>query len=60
MFTGQCAERCGRNHANMIAHVRAVTPEEYEAYLQRKRREIEQANDEAARQRKQIETEEDR
>ena len=26
IFTGQCAELCGRNHANMIAQVRAVTP----------------------------------
>ena len=39
IFTGQCAELCGRNHANMIAQVRAVTPPEYEAWLdQRKRR----------------------
>jgi cytochrome c oxidase subunit 2 len=59
-FRGQCAELCGRGHANMYAHVRAVTPEDYNAYLERKRREIEQANDEAARQRKQIESEEDR
>ncbi len=59
-FRGQCAELCGRNHANMLAHVRAVTPEEYEAYIERKGREIEQANDEAARQRKRIESEESR
>ena len=25
-FPGQCAELCGRNHANMTARVRAVTP----------------------------------
>ncbi len=56
-FSGQCAELCGRNHANMLAHVRAVTPDEYEAYLERKRREIEAANEEAARQRERIENE---
>ena len=59
-FRGQCAELCGRNHANMLAHVRAVTPDEYNAYIARKKREIEQANDEAARQRKRIESEESR
>ena len=56
-FRGQCAELCGRNHANMYAHVRAVTPEEYEAWLARREREIKAANDEAARQREQIENE---
>src|SRR3954466_1632222 len=30
VFGGQCAELCGRNHANMTARVRAVTPSEYE------------------------------
>jgi cytochrome c oxidase subunit 2 len=54
VFRGQCAELCGRNHANMIAHVRAVTPEEYEAFIERRKREIEQSNEEAARQRERI------
>ena len=56
-FRGQCAELCGRNHANMLAHVRAVTPEEYEAYIERRKREIEASNDEAAEQRERIENE---
>ncbi len=56
-FRGQCAELCGRNHANMLAHVRAVTPEEYEAFIERRKREIETANDEAAKQRERIENE---
>jgi cytochrome c oxidase subunit 2 len=51
-FRGQCAELCGRNHANMIAHVKAVTPAEYEAYIANRKREISAANSEAARQRK--------
>ena len=50
-FRGQCAELCGRNHANMVAHVRAVTPQEYERYIARRKQEIATANREAARQR---------
>ena len=56
-FRGQCAELCGRNHANMLAHVKAVTPEEFNAFLERRRGEIEASNEEAARQREEIETE---
>jgi cytochrome c oxidase subunit II len=50
-FRGQCAELCGRNHANMVAHLRAVTPEQYEQFIARRKREIATANREAARQR---------
>jgi hypothetical protein len=39
----------------MIASVRAVSPEDFEAWLEGKRREIEQSNDAAARQREEIE-----
>jgi cytochrome c oxidase subunit 2 len=56
-FRGQCAELCGRNHANMLATVRAVTPDEYEAYIERRKAEIKAANDEAAKQRERIENE---
>jgi cytochrome c oxidase subunit 2 len=55
IFRGQCAELCGRNHANMVAHVRAVTPEQYEAFIERRRDEIAAANEEAARQREEQE-----
>ena len=54
-FRGQCAELCGRGHADMVAHVRAVTPEEYEAYLEQRKREIDTANEEAAKQREALE-----
>jgi cytochrome c oxidase subunit II len=54
-FRGQCAELCGRGHANMIAHVRAVTPDQWQAYIQRRKREIAAANRGAARQREAIE-----
>ena len=33
VFVGQCAELCGRNHANMTARVRAVTPEKFDEWL---------------------------
>jgi cytochrome c oxidase subunit 2 len=52
---GQCAELCGRNHANMIAHVKAVTPDEYTAYIARRKAEIAAANKSAAQQRREIE-----
>ncbi len=32
-FRGQCAELCGRNHADMVADVQAVTPTQFEAWL---------------------------
>jgi len=32
-FTGQCAELCGRNHANMTARVTAVTAPQFERFL---------------------------
>jgi cytochrome c oxidase subunit II len=54
-FRGQCAELCGRNHANMIAHVVALRPRDYQAYIERRRREITEANRQAAEQRRQIE-----
>jgi cytochrome c oxidase subunit 2 len=56
-FGGQCAELCGRNHANMLASVEAVTPQQYEQYIQRKQAEIAQANEEGARQREGFERE---
>jgi cytochrome c oxidase subunit 2 len=56
-FDGQCAELCGRNHANMLATVRAVTPQEYEQFIQRKQAEIAEANEEGARQREAFEAE---
>ena len=34
VYEGQCAELCGENHAQMVARVRAVPIEEYEAWKQ--------------------------
>jgi cytochrome c oxidase subunit 2 len=54
VYRGQCAELCGRNHANMLAAVRAVSPTDYEAWLGRQKREIDEANAEAAKQRRSL------
>jgi cytochrome c oxidase subunit II len=51
-FTGQCAEMCGRNHANMIATVLALTPTQFEAFLDRRRRDLKAADEAAARERR--------
>jgi cytochrome c oxidase subunit II len=54
VYRGQCAELCGRNHANMLAAVRAVSPTDYEAWVGRQKRQIDQANSEAAKQRQSL------
>ncbi|MGH2804120.1 MAG: cytochrome c oxidase subunit II, partial [Thermoleophilaceae bacterium] len=54
-FSGQCAELCGVNHADMRAEVRAVTPEEFESWAEQQRSAIEQAGEELAEQREQRE-----
>jgi cytochrome c oxidase subunit 2 len=53
-FRGQCAELCGRNHANMIASVRALKPDRFEAWLDRQRNAIKQGDQAAQRQRQRV------
>jgi cytochrome c oxidase subunit 2 len=48
VYPGQCAELCGRNHANMLARVRAVPVEVYERWVAAQKRRIDAANREAA------------
>ena len=55
VFTGQCAELCGRNHANMTARVRAVTPAEYERWLDQRKADIKAADRAAQEERKKVE-----
>jgi cytochrome c oxidase subunit II len=33
VYTGQCAELCGRNHANMLASVKVVSPAEFQQWF---------------------------
>jgi cytochrome c oxidase subunit II len=39
-YHGQCAELCGNNHADMRAQVHAVSPAEFQVWLNRQRTEI--------------------
>jgi cytochrome c oxidase subunit II len=55
VFTGQCAELCGRNHANMTARVRAVTPAEYGRWLDQRKADIKAADAAAQEERKKVE-----
>ncbi|MCW2991664.1 MAG: cytochrome c oxidase subunit [Solirubrobacterales bacterium] len=54
-FRGQCAELCGRNHADMLAFVNAVSPADFEKWLDQHAADIKAADDAAAVQRKKIE-----
>lgn len=44
VYHGQCAELCGRNHADMVAQVRGVSPAAYARWVARQKRLIEQAS----------------
>jgi cytochrome c oxidase subunit 2 len=52
IYTGQCAELCGRNHANMLARVIGVSPDDYRTWHARKAQELQQAQKDAAAQQK--------
>jgi cytochrome c oxidase subunit 2 len=54
VFFGQCAELCGRGHANMTSRVHAVSVEEYKAWLQRRQADIKAAEAAAAKQRQAV------
>jgi cytochrome c oxidase subunit 2 len=50
-YRGQCAELCGRNHANMLASVRVVSPEEYQRWYDEQADRIKAAREEQAKNR---------
>lgn len=54
VYRGQCAELCGRNHANMVAQVRAVPADEYQSYIERLKTDISAADQAAAESRKKL------
>jgi cytochrome c oxidase subunit 2 len=58
VYAGQCAELCGRNHANMLARVHALSFDDWKAWYDRKAQELQQAQDEAAKERKQLQAQE--
>src|SRR4051794_21991142 len=51
-YNGQCAELCGRNHANMLARVRVVSPDEYQAWYRGQAQRIKAAQAAQAKERK--------
>ena len=54
-YVGQCAELCGRNHANMYARVEVVSPQEYQRWYREQAAAIDEAEQEGARQRQELE-----
>jgi len=55
IYGGQCAELCGAGHADMRARVRAVSPEEYEQFIEDQKLGIADAQQGLAEQREQRE-----
>jgi cytochrome c oxidase subunit 2 len=54
VFFGQCAELCGRGHANMTARVRAVSVEEYQQWLSDREADIKAAEKAGSEQREKL------
>jgi cytochrome c oxidase subunit 2 len=60
VYTGQCAELCGRNHADMLARVIALPYDDWKAWYDAKAAELKTAQEDAAQEREQINAEEGR
>jgi len=58
VYEGQCAELCGRNHADMLGRVIGLPYDDWEAWRDRKAEEIQEAQDAAAERREQLQSEE--
>jgi cytochrome c oxidase subunit 2 len=54
VYDGQCAELCGRNHANMIGRVIGLRYPDYKAWVDRKAQQIKSAREQAAKSREEI------
>ena len=54
LYPGQCAEFCGRLHANMVAEVRVVSPAEFKTFITNLKASVSQANKQAQQQRDQL------
>jgi cytochrome c oxidase subunit II len=54
VYRGQCAELCGRNHANMTARVKVVPFDEYQRWFDQEAADIKTAREEGAKQRAQL------
>ncbi len=60
IYRGQCAELCGRNHANMYATVHVLPYDAWKAWYDRQAAELKSAKQDAAEERKQLEQEQGR
>jgi cytochrome c oxidase subunit II len=58
-YRGQCAELCGRNHANMYASVVALPYDDWKAWYDRQATDLQAAEEAAAEGRRQLEEEQD-
>jgi cytochrome c oxidase subunit 2 len=56
-FRGQCAELCGSGHYAMTAKVTVVEPQQYLVWVEKQKREFQEGQKLAQKQRKQIEAE---
>jgi len=54
-YVGQCAELCGRNHANMYASVQVVSADRYSQWYARQAAAIQDAQFQGAKQRRELE-----
>ena len=58
VYEGQCAELCGRNHADMLARVIALPFDEWKAWYDHKADELDQAKQDAADEREELNAQE--
>jgi cytochrome c oxidase subunit 2 len=58
VYKGQCAELCGRNHANMYGRVIGLRYDDWKAWYDRKAAEIKQAQQDAAKERAALQAQE--
>ena len=50
IYSGQCAELCGRNHANMLARVIGLSPQDFDTWVNNKAQQIKTAQTDVAKQ----------
>jgi cytochrome c oxidase subunit 2 len=59
VYEGQCAELCGRNHANMYARVIGLPFDEWQRWREDKAESLKTAEEEAAQQREELQSQEE-
>jgi cytochrome c oxidase subunit 2 len=59
IYTGQCAELCGRNHANMLARVIGLSPDDFNTWVDRKAQELQAAHTAVAKQQKALQAQQE-